>query len=271
MTEAKLLRKQYEDGIHVITFNCPRALNALDVDTMQRFSDAVDALEHDESLRVLILRGAGERAFCSGGDLNDLADRDTEDKARHFSMIMGDALLRMERLPVPVIAAVNGYALGGGAEIALACDMRIVDEKARLGMVHMRMGVTPAWGAGQRLMRLVGYSRAMHILLRSHVMHAQELKELQLALNVVEQGQAFEFAIAYARHIVQCPPETVRGVKALLQAGWYNSYEDALMIERDIFPPLWAGDAHAEAVAQFLEHQKEYEAAKRAKQNNNTE
>ncbi len=266
MTEPTILRDRTDDHIEVLTFNRPQSLNALDISTMQAFADTIDDLAQDDDLRVLILTGAGDRAFSSGGDLNDLADKSTEDDARHFITIMGDALLKMERLPVPVIAAINGYALGGGSEIALACDMRIVDEKARLGMVQMRMGVTPGWGAGQRLMRLVGYPRAMQMLLRSHVMHAPEIKDLGLTMKVVPAGSALEHALVFARHIAQSPPETVRGIKQLLQAGLNYEYDEALKIERDIFPPLWAGNAHKDAVEQFLIRQREYEAEKAKKQ-----
>jgi len=269
MTETTILRDRHDDHIEVITFNRPQALNAMDIPTMQMFADAIAGLADDDDLRVLILTGAGDRAFSSGGDLNDLADKSTEADARHFITIMGDALLQMEQLPVPVIGAINGYALGGGAEIALACDMRIVDEKVRLGMVQMRMGVTPGWGAGQRLMRLVGYPRAMEMLLRSHVMRAPEIKELGLATNIVDKGAALDHALRFAQHIAQSPPETVRGIKAGLQAGLNNPYEEALQIERDIFPPLWAGAAHVDAVEKFLIRQREYEAEKRAKQNGN--
>ncbi len=269
MTESTLLQHRHDDYIEVVTFNRPHALNAMDIPTMQMFADAIDNVANNTDTRVLILTGAGDRAFSSGGDLNDLADKSTEDDARHFITIMGDALLKMEQLPIPVIGAINGYALGGGAEIALACDMRIIDEKARLGMVQMRMGVTPGWGAGQRLMRLVGYPRAMQMLLRSHVMHAPEIKELGLTMNVVDKGTALDHALRFARHIAQSPPDTVRGIKALLQAGLHNPYETALTIERDIFPPLWAGDAHVDAVEKFLLRQEEYEAEKRAKQNVN--
>ena len=268
MTEQTLLYERYDEHIVVLTFNRPQALNALDLATMQKFATAIDKIAEDNACRVLILTGAEERAFSSGADLNDLADKNSEADALNFITIMGDALLKMEQLPIPVIGAINGYALGGGAEIALACDMRIVDEKARLGMVQMRMGVTPGWGAGQRLMRLIGYSRTMQMLLRSHVMHAPEIETLGLAINVVEAGRAFEYALAFARRIAQSPPQTVGGIKQLLQAGLNHPYEDALSIEREIFPPLWAGDAHKDAVESFLERQREYEAEK-AKQNDN--
>ena len=262
MTEQTLLQDRYDNHIAVLTFNRPKQLNALDLQTMGEFASAIDALSQDEDLRVLILTGTGTRAFSTGGDLNDLTDKNTEEDARHFITLMGDALLKMEQLPIPVVAAINGYALGGGAEIALACDMRIVDEKARLGMVQLRMGVTPGWGAGQRLLRLVGYPRAMQILLRAHVIHAPEIKELGLSTNIVSAGTAFDHALAFARHIIQSPAETVRGIKQLLQAGLNHTYEDALKIEREIFPPLWASEAHQQAVEDFLDRQREHEAKK---------
>ena len=262
MIEQTLLYERYDNHVAVLTFNRPQSLNALDLATMQEFASKVNDLTHDDDLRVLILTGTGERSFSSGADINDFADKNSEEDALKFITIMGDALLKLEQLPVPVIAAINGYALGGGSEIALACDMRIVDKKARLGMVQMRMAVTTGWGAGQRLMRLVGYPRAMQLLLRAHVMHAPEIKELGLAVNVVEAGKAFEHALAFARHIAQSPPDAVRGVKQLLQAGLNNPYEDALAIEREIFPSLWAGDAHKDAVDTFLERQRVYEAEK---------
>lgn len=252
----KLLIDQPLDGVTVITFNRPESLNALDLEAMRQFAAAINTLHSDPGLRVLLLTGAGERAFCSGGDLLELSEHNDEEDARAMITLMGDALLAMERLPVPVIAAINGYALGGGSEIAVACDLRILDEKARLGFIQMRMGVTPGWGGGQRLLRLVGYSRAMFLLLRGHVVHAQEAETLGLALRVVGAGQALESALQLARHIAEAPPDVVRGVKALLQAGLNLPYEAALQAERDIFPPLWAAPAHLQAVQDFLARQR---------------
>ncbi len=188
MIEATILLERTENHIVILTFNRPQSLNALDFGTMHQFARMIDELSLDESVRVLILTGAGGRAFCSGADIHDFADKNDEAQARDFISLMGDALLKMERLPIPVIAAINGYAMGGGSEIALACDMRIIDEKARMGLVQMRMAVTPGWGAGQRLLRLVAYPQAMQLLLSAHVMHAPEIKELGLAHSIVEEG-----------------------------------------------------------------------------------
>lgn len=252
-----LLFQQQTDGIAIITFNRPHAMNALDMATMHRFAEVVQALAMDnEGLRVVIVAGAGEQSFCSGGDLAELVNLTTEADARAMIALMGDALLQLERLPVPVIAAINGYALGGGSEIALACDLRIVDEKARLGFVQMRQALTPGWGAGQRLLRLVGYGRAFDILLRGHVLHTKEIEHLGLAHSVVANGTATEHALNFARQIAEQPPSVVRGIKQLLQAGRNYPYEQALLIERDIFPSLWVAPAHWQAVHEFLNRQR---------------
>jgi enoyl-CoA hydratase len=250
-----VLYDKHDNGIAVITFNRPGALNALNHAAMERFAAIVDALRVDETLRAVIVTGAGGEAFCSGGDLFELSKLTTEDEARAFITLMGDALYTLEHLPVPVIAAINGYALGGGSEIALACDMRITDEKVRMGFVQIRLALTPGWGAGQRLMRLVGYPRAMDILLRGHVIHAPELVSLGLTNKLVEPGTAYEHTLNFVRQIVQRPFEVVHGVKALLRAGQETPYDEALQIERDIFPPLWAAEPHLQAVEDFLRRQ----------------
>jgi enoyl-CoA hydratase len=248
----KLLIEKRADGVTILTFNRPETRNALDLETMTAFRGAVDELENDLSLRTLILTGAGQDAFCSGGDLIELSRYPSETDARDMIGLMGDALLKLERLPVPVIAAINGYALGGGSEVAMACDLRIADETARMAFVQIRMGLTPGWGAGQRLLRLVGYARAMDFLLRGNVMQGATLAQAGLVNQVVEAGQALPHTLQLAEQIAAAPPDVVRGIKGLLQAGLNHPYEQALKIERDIFPPLWAADAHLQAVESFL-------------------
>lgn len=256
MTET-LHYEQHDGGIAVITFDRPARLNALTMAMMARFAAIVDEIARDAALRVVILTGAGANAFCSGGDLAELQQYPTEEDARAFITMMGDALFALEHLPVPVIAAINGYALGGGSEIAVACDMRIVDEKARMGFVQIRLALTPGWGAGQRLLRLVGYPKAMDVLLHGHVMHAPEIKALGLANKVVEPGTALEHALNIAKHIAEHPPDVVRAIKTLLRAGLDHPYQQALAVERDLFPPLWAAEPHLQAVDAFLNRQKD--------------
>lgn len=247
------------DHIAVVTFNRLQSRNALDLAAMRRFSAIVDELvarcdaaDGETAIRAVILTGAGRDAFCSGGDLLDLRGRPTEDDAREFTGIMSGALGRLERLPVPVIAAVNGYALGGGSEIASACDLRIVDEAAQMGFIHIRMALIPGWGAGQRLLRIIGYSRAMAILLEGRPMGADELLSYGLAHQVAERGQAFDAALAFAQKVVQHPPAAVSAMKRMLWAGLTQPYEDALATEHELFPPLWADEPHLAAVEAFL-------------------
>jgi enoyl-CoA hydratase/carnithine racemase len=247
-----LLVDRAAPGIATLTFNRPDALNALNLVTMTAFLKTIEALRADADLRVVILTGAGEKAFCSGGDLRELSQYPDEESARSFITTMGDALLVLERLPVPVIAAINGYALGGGSEIALACDMRIVDENVRFGLVQVKNALTPGWGAGQRLLRVVGYARAMQILLQGNAMSASEILALGLANQVTPAGKALEVAQALAQEISTLPPDVVRGIKALLQAGIQQPYDVALATERAIFPPLWAAEPHLQAVERFL-------------------
>ena len=251
MTEKILLKRH--NNIVILTFNRPQALNALDLVTMRRFAKIISDLQTDDDLSALILTGSGEDAFCSGGDLYELSQLPTEDDGLSFITIMGDALLALERLPVPVIAAVNGYALGGGSEIATACDLRIVDENTGMGFVQVKMGLTPGWGTGQRLLRLVGYPKAMQLLLSGRVIHAQELIELGLANQIVAPGGALDEAMNFVeKYIAPNPPDVVRGIKTLLRAGLEQSYDDALQIERKLFPPLWAAEPHLTAVDNFL-------------------
>lgn len=241
-----------DDGIVTLTFNRPQARNAINLATMRRFAQVVYDLADLPDLRAVIVTGAGTTAFCSGGDLVELAQHPSEDDARAFITVMGDALRGLERLPVPVIAAINGYALGGGSEIAMACDLRIIDDKARMGFVQVHMALTPGWGAGQRLLRLVGYARAMEILLEGRAMDADELLVHGLVNQMVESGNALPAALEFARKIASVPPDVVRSIKALLLAGLTYPYDEALKLERDIFPPLWAAEPHLRAVERFL-------------------
>lgn len=254
MTE-KILFTLQQSGIAVITFNRPHVHNALDLEAMQAFADLIERLGKDDSLRAVILTGEGEKAFCSGGDLADLSERRSEADAFTMIGLMGDALLALESLPVPVIAAINGYALGGGSEIAITCDLRVIDENARIGFVQAKRGLTPGWGGGQRLLRLVGYARAMEILLGARVLRPDEIRSLGLANRLMPPGQALAGALELARQFAQLDPNVIRSVKTLLRAGLCQPYEEALLTERALFPPLWVGETHTKSMDEFLNRQ----------------
>lgn len=244
------------DGTAVITFNRPEARNALTLVMMRAFAGAVERLAGlcaaGSEVRAVVLTGAGTQAFCSGGDLLELSAHPSEDGARQMITLVGDALYRLEHLPVPVLAAVNGYALGGGAEITLACDLRVVDAQARIGFPQGRLALVPGWGGGQRLLRLVGYARALDYLLRAHTLDAAEMRAVGLATHVADEGKALDAARGLAAQFAAAPPDVVRATKTLLRAGLTRPYDEALHIERDLFPPLWAAEPHVQAVERFL-------------------
>jgi enoyl-CoA hydratase len=263
--EAEPVRLDCDDaGIATVTFDRPGVLNALDFPAMERFAGIVAELHQRcavdlaapaapaTQVRVVILTGAGRAAFSSGGDQRALAEHRGEADGARLARTMGDALLALEQLPVPVIAAVNGYALGGGSEIALACDLRVVAEDVRLGLVQAALGLTPGWGAGQRLLRLVGYGRALDMMLSARPYSAAELLDLGVVQHVAPPGEALIAARALATRIAALDPATVRAVKGLLRDGCTLPYEQALAAERARFPGLWAADAHWQAVERFL-------------------
>jgi enoyl-CoA hydratase/carnithine racemase len=241
------------DGIALLTINRPERRNAIDTPTMHALAGLLPRLAEDVRLRALIVTGAGTEAFCSGGDLNDFSERLTAEQGAAMVKLMGDTLLTLERLPVPVIAAINGFALGGGSELALACDVRVIDERAQLGFVHLRRGLIPGWGGGQRLLRAVGYARALELLLRAEPLDAETLVELGLVADVLPPGEALTGALELARTAARHDRAAVAAAKAMLQAGLRQPYDEALMTERGLFPPLWVGAAHMASMRAFME------------------
>lgn len=238
-------------GVALLTMNRPSLRNALDWEAMESFSQAVDSAGRDPTLRALIVTGA-EGTFCSGGDLYELDQYPSRLDGARLASLMGDALNTLEQLPFPTLAAMEGPALGGGAEIALACDVRIMAEDATLGLMHIRLGITPAWGGGQRLLRLVGYPLTMEWLSTGRVLRGPQAFEQRLANRLVPTGETLEAALAMAGEIAQRDPEAVRAVKQLLQAGQHSSFSEALAAERSLFPDLWAGSTHLEASSRFV-------------------
>lgn len=253
---AALLVDRDPAGVVTLTFNRPRVLNALDWEAMETFGREVEAL-HEETAegggpRLLILTGAGQRAFCSGGDQAVLHTQLAAADGERLARLMGQALRRLEQLPIPTLAAVNGFALGGGSEIALACDLRVVDEAVRFGLVHGKLGLIPGWGAGQRLLRLLGPARTMELMLSGRQLDAAELAQLGLATRRAPEGGALAAARELAAEILGLDAGVVRAVKALIAAGRELPYAAALDAEAALFPALWAGEAHVRAVAAFL-------------------
>ena len=162
-----------QDGIAVLTFNRPKALNALNSETLDEVADAVERLRLDDALRVLILTGAGDRAFVAGADISGFSSMNSL-SARLFAEKGQDVFFRIEQLPKPVIACVNGFALGGGCEIAMSCDFIYASDKAKFGQPEVNLGLIPGFGGTQRLSRLVGRAKAKELCMTGEIIDAQQ-------------------------------------------------------------------------------------------------
>jgi enoyl-CoA hydratase len=236
--------------IGVLKVNRPEVHNALDWESMQNFSRMIKRIHSANQIRALIITGEG-KSFVSGGDLKVL---DHYPKRRHgarLSKIMSRALERLRALPMPTIAAINGPARGGGAEIAVACDMRVMADNADIGFVHSRLGITTAWGGARFLLQLVGYSQALMIMASGGVLYPGKALQLGLVDRVVSKGEALQKSMELAKELSQHPKESVEAAKRLLRlAIAYPSV--ANLAERQIFAGLWDSDFRREQVKKFL-------------------
>jgi enoyl-CoA hydratase len=243
--------ERIENEFALLEVNRPQVRNALDWQAMEDFSACIEQVHGMEDLRALILSGRG-KSFIAGGDLKALRDHGSQADAVKLMRLMGSALNRLEALPCPTIAAINGPARGGGAEIALACDLRVMSANADIGLVQITLGLTPGWGAGRRLLHLVGYSTAMELLMTGQVLRAEEARALGLANRIVPPHAAKSGALDLAREISQMPAAAAHAVKRILRAGVMLPPGPANALERSEFPPLWAAEEHHQAVERFL-------------------
>jgi enoyl-CoA hydratase len=241
-----------DKGIGTLTVDRPEVRNALNWAAMQAFAGAIEQAHQQEDLRALIVTGAG-RTFVSGGDLKELKDYTSKEDGLRLATIMGDALARLETLPCPTLAAINGPARGGGAEIAVACDITIIAEDADIGFVHTQLGIITAWGGGQRLLRETGYATAFDLMATGRVLGAQEAFTLQVVNRVVPPGEAYNAARELAKQIAARPPAAMQAVKRVLRNSIAHPEGDAYQAEREEFPALWDSEFRRAQVRKFLD------------------
>lgn len=245
------VRFEVEDGVGLATFDRPARLNALDARTIDELGEIVGEVERGAA-RALVLTGAGDRAFVAGGDLATMVEM-TPDEALRFAERGHDVLDRLERLPVPTLAAVNGVALGGGCEVALACDLVYASTRARLGQPEVNLGIIPGFGGTQRLPRRVGDMRALELLLSGEAVDAARARELGLVLEVLPPEELLPFVRRKALTIASRGPLAVAAAKRLARTGADLSLSAANALERKEFAALFATrDAH-EGIRAFLE------------------
>jgi len=215
----------------------------------------MDELEKDDKLRVLVITGAGDKAFVAGADIQELVDRDAR-MGRRVSRERQEIFSRIENLPVPVIAAVNGYALGGGLELALACNIRVCSEKAQFGAPEVKLGIIPGDGGTQRLPRLVGLGRGMEMVITGDFIDAQEAYRIGLVNKVVPPEELMKVAIELAQKIASRPPLAVRYAKEAVNRSQEGDAASGFALESYLHALTCTTEDKKEGVAAFLEKRK---------------
>ena len=246
---------ELSDGIARITINRPDKLNALNATVIAELGDAVTRIETDAAVRGVVLTGAGSKAFVAGADISELAGQaPLEGKARS---VLGQQVFRsLERCGKPVIAAVNGFALGGGCELAMACHIRLASENAKFGQPEVKLGIGPGYGGTARLPRLVGKGRALELLLTGAMIDAAEAYRIGLVNRVVPAERLMADTEALLRNILENGPLALRACLEAVDAGLETSLDQALLLEANHFGLLSATGDMREGTKAFLEKRK---------------
>jgi len=243
---------EVKDQVAWITVNRPQVLNALNHKTMDELGEAFDRAGGDDGVRALILTGAGEKSFVAGADINELAQQ-TPTEGKRFSLIAQRIMGRLEIMGKPSIAAINGFALGGGCELALACTMRIASRTARLGQPEVKLGIIPGAGGTQRLARLCGKGMAHELILTGDVISAEEALRIGLVNKVVEPTELIPAAEAVARKIVAAAPLAVRYSMEAIERGLNGTQNEGLLLEASLFGLCCATQDMREGTRAFIE------------------
>lgn len=243
-----------DDRIGIIKVNRPEVKNVLNWETWMELEDALKQLHSEPKLRVGVITGVGDEAFIAGADLRMLKDRTPQD-AINASKKANEILLSLESMEEPLIAAINGWALGGGCEIALACDIRIASKKAQIGQTEVRVGIMPGYGGNVRLMRLVGLGRAKEMIYTGRILNAEEAERIGLVNRVVPHEKLMEETMALARQIAQGPAAIHFTKQSMFQAS-QHLFQEALNLDSEIYEEVYKTKDFKEGVTAFLEKRK---------------
>ena len=252
--EPKLMvRTDVSESIATLTIDRPEVKNALDLDTVGQLREALGALAADPAVGALIVTGAGETAFVSGADINSIRQRGRDDG---LAAINSSLFSEIERFPRPTIAAINGYALGGGCELALACDIRIASETAKFGQPELGLGIIPGAGATQRLPRIIGMGRAKHLILTGDIIEAKQALEWGLVTAITPASQLQIRARELAKKILRQGPLAARLAKLALNASARVDLDSGLLIETLAQALCYGSEDKLEGTTAFLEKRK---------------
>lgn len=251
MTHYNTVLLEIDKQIATLTINRPQSLNALNQQTLEEIEQAVQSLNMRE-VRVLIITGSGEKAFVAGADIKEMAAK-TALEAREFSLLGNRVFRAIDELPIPVIAAINGYALGGGLELAMACDVRFASTKAVAGLPEVNLGVIPGFGGTQRLSRIIGLPKALELMFEAANVRSEEGVSIGLFNRVFEPEALLAETIAYAEKIIKKGPIAVKFVKEAAKTGYEMPIDQALGLEAELFGLTFATEDQIEGMTAFIE------------------
>lgn len=245
---------EVEGQIGIITINRPKALNALNSAVLDELDKTLDAVDQ-EAIRCLILTGAGEKSFVAGADIGEMSTL-TKAEGEAFGKKGNDVFRKLETFPIPVIAAVNGFALGGGCEISMSCDIRICSENAVFGQPEVGLGITPGFGGTQRLARIVGTGKAKEMIYGARNIKAEEAYRIGLVNNVYPAEELMPAAKKLASTIARNAPIAVRNCKRAINEGMQVDMDQAIVIEEKLFGNCFETYDQKEGMNAFLEKRK---------------
>ncbi|SFQ37373.1 enoyl-CoA hydratase [Desemzia incerta] len=255
MLEYNTLLLEKKNGIGTLTINRPKNLNALNKEVLEELTQVLKAIEKDEDIHVLIVTGAGEKAFVAGADIKEMKDKNAIE-GRDFSTLGNAAFSQLENLRQPTIAAVNGFALGGGCELAMSCDIRIGSVNAKFGQPEVGLGITPGFGGTQRLSRLVGLAKAKELIYTAKTINANEAMSIGLLNQLVEAADLTAEAEKMAQAIMKQSPLAVEASKKAINRGYEMDLVHGLEMEAEMFGALFATEDQKEGMTAFTEKRK---------------
>jgi enoyl-CoA hydratase len=249
----EILKPEFNNGIAIVTISRPQAMNALNSRFFAEMDDFISSLSQNSDAKVLIITGEG-KAFVAGADIAEMVNMNTE-QGTAFSKVGQNTFSSLEKLEIPVIAAVNGFALGGGCELAMACDIRIASKLAKFGQPEVNLGLIPGYAATQRLARHVGLSNALYLLFTADMITADEALRIGLVQKVVEPENLMTEVIAIATKIASKGPKAVKKIKKVTREGMLTDFGKGSELESKEFGSLF-GNEGAEGMKAFLEKRK---------------
>lgn len=249
--EFKNIILEKDGNVALLTINRPKAMNALNSDTLKEIDAAIDNIAEDENVYAVILTGAG-KAFVAGADITEMKDLNTVE-GRKFGVLGNKVFRKLEKLDKPVIAAVNGFALGGGCELSLSCDIRIASSKAKFGQPEVGLGITPGFGGTQRLPRTVGAGMAKELIYTAQIINAEEALRIGLVNKVVEPDKLLEEVKNIANTIAANAPIAVKLCKAAINQGLQCDIDTAVAYEAEVFGECFATEDQKEGMTAFVE------------------